>query len=106
MNSLATLHATDSAPEIPADTTERNDGLQLEMWVIGEHGKSLGTIDEIQRDPASGHVSGIIVRRGITRRRRLVPVSLVTAVTPGSVQIEMGRAAFKLLPQLNALICD
>ena len=71
------------------------------MWVLGEHGKSIGTIDELQRDPATGHVSSIIVRREIVSQRRLIPVNLVTAVTPRSVQIQMSRTAFKLQPQLN-----
>lgn len=86
----------------PNDTIERNDRLQVEMWVLGEHDKSIGTIDELQRDPATGHVSGIIVRRELVSQRRRVPVSLVTAVTPRSVQIQMTRAAFKLLPQVDA----
>jgi hypothetical protein len=83
------------------DTTDRDDRLQVEMWVLGEHGKSIGTIDSLERDEATGHVNGIIVRREIVSQRRLVPVSLVTAVTPRSVQIQMSRAAFKLLPQLK-----
>lgn len=85
----------------PNDTIERNDRLRPEMWVLGEHGKSLGTLDELQRDPATGLVSGIIVRREIVSQRRRVPVRLVTAVTDRSVQIQMTRAAFKLLPQLD-----
>jgi len=84
------------------NVNDRNDRLQLEMWVLGERGKSLGTIDGLQRDPKTGHVSGIVVRREIVSQRRLVPVSLVTSVTARSVQIQMNRAAFKLLPQLNA----
>ncbi len=83
----------------PDDPTER---LQPEMWVLGEHNKSLGTVDELQRDPTTGHVSGIIVRREIVSQRRLVPTSLVTAITSRSVQIQMSRATFKLLPQLIA----
>ncbi len=86
----------------PEETTERNDRLQPEMWVLGEHDKSLGTLDELQRDPATGHVSGFIVRREIVSQRRQIPVSLVTAVTPRSVQIQMSRADFKMLPQLSA----
>jgi sporulation protein YlmC with PRC-barrel domain len=87
--------------ETTEDTTDRNDRLHVEMWVLGEHGKSLGTLDELQRDPMTGHVSGIIVRREIVSQRRLIPVSSVTAVTDRSVQIQMSRAAFKLQPQLH-----
>jgi hypothetical protein len=90
-----------STLETTADTIDRDDRLQLEQWVLGEHGKSLGTLDELQRDQTTGHVSGIIVRREIVSQRRLVPVNLVTAVTPRSVQIQMTRAAFKRLPQLS-----
>ena len=90
-----------STLETAADTIDRDDRLQLEQWVLGEHGKSLGTLDELRRDPATGHVSGIIVRREIVSQRRLVPVNLVTAVTPRSVQIQMTRVAFKRLPQLS-----
>ncbi len=93
------LSATQATSEEAAD---RDDRLQPEMWVLGVQGKSLGTLDQLQRDPTTGHVTGIIVRRGIVSQRRLIPVSLVTEVTSRSVQIQMNRATFKLLPQLNA----
>jgi len=85
----------------PENATDRNDRLEAEMWVLGEHGKSIGTIDSLERDEATGQVSGIIVRREIVSQRRLVPVSLVTAVTGRSVQIQMSRAVFRLLPELK-----
>jgi sporulation protein YlmC with PRC-barrel domain len=102
MTTLGTPETPNTAPEIPADTTERTERLQLEMWVLGEQGKSLGTLDALQHDPATGQVSGLMVRCGIVSQRRLVPVRLVTAVTDRSVQIQMTRAAFKLLPAWHA----
>ncbi len=96
-----TTQTLSPSPKTPGNTTARDDSLQVEMWVLGEHGKSLGTLDALHHDAATGHVSEFVVRRGIVSQRRLVPVSWVTDVTPRSVQIRMGRAAFKLLPLMS-----
>jgi len=88
-------------PEQPASKLDPNAHLQLNMRVLGTHGKVLGTLDTIEQDAASGQLASLVVRHGWRKNNRTaVPASRVKWVNENSVILDLSPSAFQQLPRL------
>jgi sporulation protein YlmC with PRC-barrel domain len=86
----------------PADPVDPHAYLCLQMRVIGAQSKSLGTVETLERDSATGSLQGLTVRHGLLRRTiTSVPADRVKWVNQDSVVLDLTRARFKSLPTSN-----
>src|SRR5688500_10918580 len=75
--------------------------LRPQLRVKGEQGKSLGTIDTVERD-AAGVLTGITVRHGLLGRSYTrIPVDKIKQVNNDAVVIAFTAARLKRLPQID-----
>lgn len=83
----------------PADPVDPHAYLCLRMRVIGGQSKSLGTVETLDRDTATGSLKALTVRHGLLRRTiTSVPADRVKWVNQDSVVLDFTRARFKALP--------
>lgn len=82
-----------------ADVRDPHAHLRPRLRVIGGQGKRLGAIDALERDPATGQLTALVVQHGLLRKQfTRVPASRVKWVNQDSVILELSRSGFKQLP--------
>jgi hypothetical protein len=86
----------------PVDSVDPHAYLRLRMRVIGAQSKSLGTVETLVRDAATGILQGLTVRHGLLKRTiTSVLADRVKWVNQDSVVLDFTRARFKSLPTSN-----
>jgi sporulation protein YlmC with PRC-barrel domain len=98
-------HELSNEPEaVIAEPCESKAGsnahLQLQMRVLGAHGKALGKVETLEHDAATGQLSMLVIRHGwLNNKRTAVPASRVKWVNADSVILDLTTSAFKQLPR-------
>jgi hypothetical protein len=89
-----------AAPEGPTDEIDPHAYLHLRMRVMGTQNKSLGKLEALDREAATGQLSALTIRHGVLGNRLTsVPISRVKWVNSDSVILDLTPAAFKLIPR-------
>lgn len=90
------------APALANKGVDPTSDLCLQMRVIGEGRKALGTLDALEYDSNSGRLTVLAVRHGLYNQRlTFVPADNVDTVTPGVLVLQISKAAFMQLPRLE-----
>ena len=91
--------ATQAVAPSPHAGIDPNAYLRLQLRVVGEQGKTLGKVEALDHDPATGQLTGILVRHGLLGRSYTqVPAGKVKWVNQDSVVLQFTRSKFKKLP--------
>ena len=65
--------------------------------VVGSNGEQLGQVAEVAGDQNADIFDGLVVSRGLLRRKVYVPAEAVTAIVEGSIEVDLTPADFERL---------
>jgi sporulation protein YlmC with PRC-barrel domain len=83
--------------EATAANVDPRSYLKPQMRVVGEQGKALGKVDEIEHD-AAGQVTSITVRHGLLKKTSTrIDAVQIKQVNQDSVMVKYSPSAFKRL---------
>jgi hypothetical protein len=95
-----TAQPSEQPSALSLDEIDPHSYLRLQMRVIGGQRLTLGTVEALDRDAATGRLMALTVRHGLFRNKHTsVPVKQVKWVNQNSVVLQVSRAAFKQLPR-------
>ncbi len=87
----------------PTDEIDPKSQLRPKMRALGTQGKSLGKVETIDHDVATGQLSALVIRHGLfSNKLTSIPSTLVKWVNSDSVILDLSPTAFKKLSQLSA----
>ena len=99
MTNSPTFEALGPTVPEPFHAVAPHSYLRLQLPVLGGHRKSLGKVNALEHDPATGQLTALVVQHGLLRHRRTrVPADRVKWVNRNSVVLGYTRSAFKRLP--------